>query len=149
MRQIFYKKVGRRYKPVYEYDQELMDALPEGYHLLSVYPGGRSTRFKIDPNYATLIAASRVAEDSICQAIHKASEMRPRQTPITEQQKKIWKKLADAFGDDLATLNINSSREIAEAGIQAMIVEADKLYSNPSVRKAYERFVLVCELTKE
>jgi hypothetical protein len=30
-----------------------------------------------------------------------------------------------------------------------MQAEADKLMSNPTVRKAYERFLLVCDLTKE
>jgi len=30
-----------------------------------------------------------------------------------------------------------------------MSIEAEKLLSNPSVRKAYERFLLICELTKD
>ena len=30
MKTIFYKKVGRKYVPVSEYDQTLMDALPKG-----------------------------------------------------------------------------------------------------------------------
>jgi hypothetical protein len=30
-----------------------------------------------------------------------------------------------------------------------MVEEADKLLENPTVRKAYERFQLVCNLTKE
>jgi hypothetical protein len=30
-----------------------------------------------------------------------------------------------------------------------MMKEADILLSNPAVRKAYEHFMLVCELTKE
>ena len=57
---IFYKKVGRRYVPVYEYDQTLMDALPKGSHLIQVYPGGQSTKYNVDPAYAPLIAAGRV-----------------------------------------------------------------------------------------
>jgi hypothetical protein len=33
--------------------------------------------------------------------------------------------------------------------VKAMADEADKLLANPSVRKAYERFFLIAELTKE
>jgi hypothetical protein len=96
-----------------------------------------------------MIAAGRVAEDEMCKAISAASEMRPRQTPITEGQRKAWKKLAKEFGDELATLNISSSRDIAEAGLRAMQLEADKMMSNESVRKAYEHFILMCQLTKQ
>jgi gamma-glutamyltranspeptidase len=74
--------------------------------------------------------------------------MRPQRTPITPGQKKAWEKLAKEFGNDLATLQINSARDIAEAGIQAMQDEADKLMQHQSVRDAYEQFLMVCELTK-
>ena len=112
------------------------------------YPGGQSRRYNIDPNYAALIAAGRVAEDAMIQAIHKASEMRPKQTPITEGQRKAWKKLAKEFGDELATLNCASSHDIAEAGLKTLQEEADKLLTNPAVKKAYDHFLLVAELTK-
>lgn len=149
MKKIYYEKIGRRYVPVAEYDNDLLDSFPKGNHLVCVYPGGTSRRFNVEPNHAALIAAGRVAEDAMCRAISKASEMRPRQTPITEGQRKAWKKLAKEFGDELATLNINSARDIAEAGLKAMQEEADKLLTNPAVKKAYEHFILVCELTKE
>jgi hypothetical protein len=113
------------------------------------YPGGQSRRFNIDPNFAGLIAASRVAEDAMCKALHEASELRPRQTPITEGQRRAWKKLAKEFGEELCTLNHSSARDVAEAGIKALQKEADMLYCNPAVRKAYEHFILLCELTKE
>jgi hypothetical protein len=90
-----------------------------------------------------------VAEDAISHALVKASEMRPARTPITEGQQKAWKKLAREFGDDLATLNVASARDIAEAGVQALQAQADVLLSNPAVRKAYDHFMLMCELTKE
>jgi len=149
MKKIYYEKRGRRYVPVAEYDNELMDSFKHGTHLLMVYPGGCSRRFNIDPNYAALIAASRVAQDAICRAISKASEMRPQRTPITEGQRKAWNKLAKEFGDDLCTLNGTCAYDSAEAGVQAMMEEADKLMKHDSVRKAYEQFQLMCELTKE
>lgn len=146
---IFYKKQGRRYIPVAEYDNEYLDSFPKGSHLVQVYPGGSSRRFNIDPAYAPMIAAGRVAEDAISKAVQKASEMRPHNTPITEKQRKAWEALAKAFGSDRYYVEIPSAREIAEEGVKAMAVEAEKLLENPSVRKAYERFLLICELTKD
>jgi hypothetical protein len=96
-----------------------------------------------------MIAAGRVAEDAICDAMRTASEMRPQRTPITEGQRRAWKKLAKEFGDELCPLTYGSARDHAEAGVQAMQAEADKLMTNPAVRLAYEQFLLVCELTKK
>jgi len=148
---IFYKKVGRRYEAVYEYDQTLMDALPKGNHLISVYPGGRSTRYNIDPNYAALIAAGRVAEDAISKHIMEKSALRTpeRNKPITLEQKAAWEKLSELMGSERYALEYCSYREAAEEGVKAMMAEAEKLMSNPTVRKAFERFLMVCELTKE
>jgi hypothetical protein len=149
MKKIYYEKVGRRYVPVAEYDNELMDSFTKGNHLVMSYPGGTSRRFNIDPNYAAMIAAGRVAEDAICRAISKAAELRPKSTPITEAQQKAWKKLAKEMGDELCTLYGLSVRDCAEAGVTAMQEEADKLMKHESVRNAYKQFQLMCELTKE
>jgi hypothetical protein len=148
-KKIYYEKVGRRYKPVSEYDSEYLDSFPKGTHLVMCYPGGQSRRFNIDPNYAAMIAAGRVAEDAMSQAVVKASEMRPRKTPITEKQRKAWEALAKSFGDEVYYVEIPSAREIAEEGLKAMQLEADKLLTHPAVRKAYDHFLLMCELTKE
>lgn len=148
-KKIFYEKKGRKYVPIAEYDNDLLDSFPKGTHLVMCYPGGQSRRFNIDPNYAAMIAAGRVAEDAICKAIAKASELRPRQTPITPGQKKAWERLAKEFGDDLCTLNGLSVHDCAEAGVNAMQAEADKLMQHPSVRRAFEQFQLVCSLVNE
>lgn len=149
MKQLFYKKVGRRYVPVAEYDNDMMDSLPKGDHLLSVYPGGASRRYNIDPAYAPMIAAGRVAEDAICKSIQVTAELRPPSTPITLEQKEAWEALAKAFGSELCTLRGLSIRDCAEAGVKAMQAEADKLLKHESVRMAYDHFMLVCELTRE
>ena len=146
---IFYIKKGRRYIPHSSYSSEFCDSFPKGTHLVQSYPGGSSRRFNIDPAYAPMIAAGRVAEDAMCKAIQKASELKPRQTPITEGQRKAWNKLAQEFGDELATLNINSARDIAEAGLKALQQEAETLMKHEGVRKAYDHFLLMCELVKE
>lgn len=149
MKKIYYEKVGRRYVPVTEYDNDLLDSFTSGSHLVMVYPGGTSRRYNIDPNYAAMIAAGRVAEDAICKAISKASELRPQQTPITVGQKKAWEKLALEFGSELCSLRGLSVHDCADAGIKAMQLEADKLMQHESVRKSYEHFQLMCKLTKE
>ena len=149
MKKIYYEKIGRRYVPVAEYDNDLLDSFPRGAHLVLCYPGGSSRRFNVEPNHAALIAAGRVAEDAICDALRKSSEMRPQRTPITPGQKKAWENLAKELGDELCPLTYGSTRDHAEAGVNAMIAEADKLMSHPAVRDAYEQFQLVCNLVKQ
>lgn len=153
MKKIYYEKKGRRYVPVAEYDNDLMDSLRKGTHLVMCYPGGTSRRFNIDPNYAAMIAAGRICEDAISSAIMKASELRlpegTRRTPLTAEQKAAWDNLVQVFGPDVRQLEWPSVRETAEAGVKAMVDEAGKLMHNPSVRQAYEHFQLMCELAKE
>jgi hypothetical protein len=153
MKKIFYEKVGRRYKPVYQYDQELMDSFPKGSHLVVCYPGGVSRRYNVDPNYAAMIAAGRVAEDAVSKKLMEASEIRlqssDRKRELTESQRAAWNNLVKEFGDSAKQLEWPSIREAAESGVQAMQEEALKLLSNPAVKKAYDHFMLVCELTRE
>jgi hypothetical protein len=150
-KEIFYKKVGRRYVPVYEYDQKFTNSLPKGTHLLQVYPGGQSTRYNINPAYAPMIAAGRVAEDAISEVIRKATDMRPanKEIKLTAEQIRCWKALSKAFGKDNHALQWPSAREACEEAVKAMQIEAEKLLTVPAVRKAYEHFLFVAELTKE
>ena len=148
-KKIFYEKVGSRYKPVREYDSLLQESFPKGAHLVITYPGGRSTRYNIDPNYAAMIAAGRVAEDAICKAIYKASEFRPPSTPVTIGQRRAWEKLAKEFGDELCSLRGVSFSDCADAGVKAMQEEADKLMKHAAVREAYDHFMLMCKLTQD
>lgn len=150
MKKLFYEKINKRYVPVREYDSDLITALPKGNHLIMCYPGGRSTRYNIDPDYAALIAASRVAVDVMAQAIVKASEMRPKKTPLTTEQKQAWDNLKKAFGDDMYTLHIDSAHDVAQAGLNALQRAAKELYStNPSVQAALDHLNLLTKLTKE
>jgi len=149
-KKIFYEKVGRRYKPVYEYDQELLDSFSKGTHMVNVYPGGKSTRYNVDPAYAPMIAAGRVAEDAISRHIMETSKMRmpSRSKPLTEEQRAAWHALSKAMGKESYALEFCSYREAAEEGVKAMADEAEKLLQHESVKQAYEHFLLLCELTK-
>ena len=148
MKKVFYEKVGRRYKPVYEYDQTLLDSFPQGNHLVMCYPGGQSRRFHIDPNYVALIAAGRVAEDKMCTAMVKASELKPSRQPLTPGQIRAWNRLKKEFGDEMYGLRGVSVHDCVEAGMKALQDEAHKLMANPEVKKAYEQFLLVASLCK-
>jgi hypothetical protein len=149
MKKTYYEKRGRRYVPVAEYDNDWMDSFPEGTHLIICYPGGVSRRYRIDPNYAAMIAAGRVAEDAICTAMIKADEVQPPRRAMTEAERDAWNNLITVWGDEARSLRTAAIRDVAEAGVQAMQVEADKLMKNEAVRKSYEHFLLMCKLAKE
>jgi hypothetical protein len=146
---IFYKKEGKKYVPVYEYDSDLIDAMPKGTHLIMSYPGGKSTRYNINPNHAAMIAAGRVAEDAISTAIMNASQVQMKRNPISDREREAWHHLIEVWGDEARTITYPSARSIAEAGIKAMCEEAEKLMEHPAVKDAYNKFLMVCELTKE
>ena len=148
MKKIYYEKKGRRYVPVSEYDSEYLDSFPKGNHLVMCYPGGSSRRFRIDPALAPMIAAGRYAEDVICDALRKASDLRPKRAPITKGQQAAWENLVKEFGEDARMLEWPSARDVCEQAVKAMQVEADRLMQHARVRQAYEQFMLVCELTK-
>ena len=149
MNKIFYEKIGRRYVPVHEYDEYLMDGLPKGSHLIMCYPGGSSRRYNVDPNYAAMIAAGRVAEDAICTAMRQAIEIRPPRKAMSDAERAAWNNLIAVWGEEARSLTNPAIRDVAEAGVRAMMAEADKLMTNPVVKKAYEKFLFICELTRE
>lgn len=154
MKKIFYEKVGRRYKPVSEYDNDFLDSFTKGTHLVMSYPGGSSRRYNIDPNYAALIAAGRVAEDAISKKIMDVTEIRRQQrhetkTPLTPSQREAWNNLVKEFGPDAKQLEWPSAREAAEEAVKAMQAEAARLMEHESVKKAYEHFQLMCKLVSE
>lgn len=153
MKKIFYEKKGRRYVPVSEYDSEWIDAFPKGAHLVMCYPGGTSRRFNVDPAYAPMIAAGRVAEDAISKALLKTSDLRMQKTDrekkLTPSQHAAWENLVKEFGPTARQLEWPSCREIAEEGVKAMAKEAENFMRHESVRKAYDHFILMCELVKE
>ena len=150
MKKIYYEKKGRRYVPVAEYDSDYLDSFPKGNHLVMCYPGGASRRFNIDPAYAPMIAAGRVAEDAISEVIRKAGEIRPTVNPLNLEQRTAYEKLMDTLPErERYYMTYGSARDAAEAGVKAMMIEAEKLMSHESVRKAFDHFVLMCQLVKD
>lgn len=152
-KKVLYEKVGRRYQPVAEYNSEYLDSFPKGHHLVTCNPGGTSRKFNIEPDYAAMIAAGLVAQDAISGAICKASEIRlshtVRKTPLTPEQREAWDNLIKVFGNDARQLEWASAREMAELAVNVMTVEAKKLLSHPTVKKAYDHFITISKLVNE
>lgn len=149
-KETFYKKVGRRYVPVREYDVDLRDSYPHGAHLVVVKPYSRLTVHNVDPEWAGLAAAGTVARDVISKEIRRATDMRLySKTPITEQQRDAWQALNAAFGDDIHLLEWPSAYEAAGAAVTALENEFKEALKIPAVKLAYEQFLMVYKLTKD
>lgn len=149
MKQIFYKKQGRRYVPVSEYDNELLDAFPRGDHLISVRPGISSRRYDVDTALAPMIAAGLYAEDAVSRAIYNAMELRPQTVTMTPRQLKLMEELTKSMNRQDAQWIRPCARDAAEAGVRAMQAEAERRMSHPAVRQAYEHFLTVARLCDE
>lgn len=147
MKKTYYVKQGRRYVPVNEYDSDLLDSLPKGAHLVVCVPGGRSVRYNIDPNYAAMIAAGRVAMEAMVDAMHAAElPQKPGGRRMTQAEIDAWNNLIAVWGESARTLTRGSVRSIVEAGIDAMQTESDKLLQCPTVKEAWDHFQTVAKL---
>ena len=142
----FYQKQGRRYVPVSEYNSEIMDALPEGDHLISVQPGKSRRRCRVEPALAPMIAAGLYAEDAISRAIYNAMELRPQKTAMSPRQLELMTALTEEFRKEDAQWIRPCARDAAEAGVAALQAEAQRRMSHPAVRQAYEHFLTVARL---
>ena len=96
-----------------------------------------------------MIAAGRVAEEVISKALMQASNLRPKNAPITEEQRAAWENLVKVFGPEAKALEWPSAREACEKAVEAMIDEAQLLLENPAVKEAWDHFLFICELTKD
>jgi hypothetical protein len=148
MKEVFYKKVGRKYVPVSEYDENIVRALPYGSHLIDVRKNGRTTISKINPNFAAMIAAGLFSERKISESIMKSLAIRPTQSTMTEEQKVAWDAFFATLEDTKYPLQWPSIFEAVREGVRVMQEEADALMQNPNVKQAHEHFLTLCELSK-
>ena len=145
-----YKKIGRRYIEIGEYDSEYIDHVPNGVTMTVKRPGMQSTRYHVDPDIVPLLAAGLYCEDEISHAIHRATELRPASRNITPKQREAFDRFLETMDPDDPNrnmLSMGSCRDAAEAGTQALVREAQKLLANESIKQAYEHFLLLCKLS--
>lgn len=149
----FYKKqVSEKgkvtYIPVYEYDNELTDSFPEGTHITVCKPGSKSRRYNIDPALGELIAAGIIMQDFLSHELVKFSEAKPASVPLTEKQKNAWETFKKDFGGT-GYLHYDSAHQIADNAIKSLISHVESSINNPTVKKAWDNFVLVSKLVGE
>jgi hypothetical protein len=145
-----YKKVGRRYVEIGEYDAEYLDHIPMGASLWVKRSGSQSRRYDVDPDFVPMLAASIYCEDEIAQAIVRAGELRPVTKSITPEQRRAYDAfLATLPEEERFYLTHSSARDAAEAGTKALAQQAEKMLANDSIRAAYEHFLLLCKLSAQ
>lgn len=150
MKKTFYEKVGRKYVPVYEYDSELLAALPKGAHLIICNPNSTSYRYNIDPDYASLIAAAYAAEDVLANAILTASAMKmDNNRELTPEQLAAWENMVRVFGDRGRSIQYPAAQEIAVKGVKALVDKAKSLTENSAVKNALDQLKLLCKLVEQ
>ena len=145
----FYEKVGRRYRPVKQYDPELMESFPQGDHLVSVQPGRESRRYRVDAAFAPMIAAGLYVEDAMGRAIYDAMELRPQPAKMTARQQQLMAELTRSMNrSDVRWLRASAS-DAAVAGLRVLEAEAHRRMRHPAVRAAYEQFLTVARLCED
>jgi hypothetical protein len=149
VKKIFYEKIGKRYRPVREYDTDFMDAFPKGATLVVCRPGATSYMYNVDPVFAPMLAAGKYAEDSMSSALVKALECHPKQTLLTERERELWQELKQSFADQDFSIHSASAADAAKAGINALEQEVEKMLTVPAVKLAYDHFITLWALTKE
>ena len=71
-----YKKVGRRYVEIGEYDNEMIDYIPLGTTVIIKQKGMTSRCYNVDPDIVPMMAAAKYCEDAVSKKIMQATELR-------------------------------------------------------------------------
>ena len=120
MKYTLYEKIGRKYKPVQEYDSRVMDSLPAGFHLIFVQPGSKSYKFNVEPDNVELMAAARVMEEGMLTALQDESVFKPTKK-LTSKQLEAYEAFNKAMGNSLYTLSRSSAWDIVQAGLKVLL----------------------------
>lgn len=125
MNTVFYRKEGRRYKPVAEYDDQLMSSFGEGTYITVIKPGSKSYSYVAKPADADLLALVRKHHNELCNVLMKADEAKPTKplTPSELAAFEAWKKMT---GADTLTLSRASASTVITALEQAIVAELKK-----------------------
>lgn len=127
-----YVKRGRRYHPVGEYDNEALDMLPYGSHLVAVFPGKRIVTYQVNPDHAGLLTALQEHEKTLVSAIQTASARHIEHRSGSARERRAIKAYQDIMGPDgmliiarPAALNVLDGLKKAIVSIQSL---KDKKY---------------------
>lgn len=139
MKKIFYEKRGKRYFPVKEYDSDLMDAMPKGFHLTSVYPGGKSVRYNVDPDIVTMIATIMMINHDLPSLIYECGKLQPTAPALTEQQLKLYYDFRDSLPPEHSHyMSFDSANDIAEKILSMIFQKSKDLLTDPHVKELFD-----------
>ena len=93
-----YKKVGRRYIEIGNFDNESL-FYPHGASLVFSRKGGTLTRFGIEPADAAVIAALQRVKETVVNEMEEAAKMMPEKRPYTKKELKAIQAMRDVLGD--------------------------------------------------
>jgi len=112
----FYEKIGKRYYPVKEYDEELISSLAEGSYLITIKPGSKNIRkASLETKEEFEILATLIKyEKELFHVLIEESKMRPNKEPLTKKQNQAWINLEKSFGGSVCTLQGKSWQEIID-----------------------------------
>jgi hypothetical protein len=143
-----YKKIGKRYVPIKEYSPEYNDSWEEGTHITICIPGVKIHRHSVDPQLAPMIAAGMIAEEAITRIIQEELSFNPESKPVTPEQLAAWENFKQVMGEDRCRLTSQSIAKAVKAGVREMVMEADKLLDNPSLKLSHDNFILLSQLVR-
>ena len=91
---ILYEKIGRRYHPVKtdDWHQEIrsMDFAGPGCILVTVNGACTSYLHRVNPDYAAVLAALKLARNACQEAMHKAAEFKPKVTTLSKRHQNAY-----------------------------------------------------------
>ncbi|MCX7592624.1 MAG: hypothetical protein N2235_02470 [Fischerella sp.] len=148
-REVYYRKEGRKYVPVAESAIDLFEALPYGFYVVEVNSTGQHSRRGIDPRFADFAAAALHLKSRLVDILLDASRAKlSAKQPLTPEQLAAWQELNRVFGDSISLLH-PSLQDIAAQFLEEIQRKAQELHDNPTVRAAYEQYLMAVELTRD
>ena len=116
-----YKKQGRKYVEIGTYESEYI-YYPHGAHLVWSRPGVTTTRYKIEPADAAVMAALERLRDVLTKELTDAMKMQPESREYTKLEKKAIKAIRDVLGDGLNSIRFEglSVFDIVNKAIQRL-----------------------------
>jgi hypothetical protein len=149
MKETFYRKVGRKYVEVSQYDDNFCNSYPIGSHLVTVEKGCAMRKMNVDPALLPLIAATELFRSELAQVIVKASDAYPSSQFIGADLAAYQTFKASLSPDKMYYLSYPSANEVATAALSMLTKKAEALLQNDAVKQAYDNFILISKLSDE
>jgi len=99
MREVYYRKVGRRYQPVSEYDSDIAYAMPAGTHvIIKMAPGSTRHIYNVKTEDEQIAGILAIIENKLAMAITEELEYKPggiSNAPPTKKQIAVFNYVKD------------------------------------------------------